>query len=248
MDVESALSAEIRAAGDRFEAREAADPDRYPAESVAELVALGLFSAPFPRELGGAGLDLPSAVVAIEALSAASPSLGLLASMPVGLAGVLTASAPALPEALRPAFREQVARVAGDYGAGGICAACNSEKGAGGSIDAIRTVARRDGEGYRLTGEKILASFGQHATTFFSTAKLPEGGVELFFVDTGQRASPSARTGTASGCAPPRATRCATTTRPRARCSGIRASSRPRSRSRGGTASSPRSRSAAWPP
>jgi alkylation response protein AidB-like acyl-CoA dehydrogenase len=184
MDVESALSAEIRAAGDRFEAREAADPDRYPAESVAELIALGLFSAPFPRELGGADLDLPRAVAVVEALSAASPSLGLLASMPVGLAGVLAAAAPALPEPVRPAFGEQVARVAGDFRAGGIYAACNSEKGAGGSIDAIRTVARREGAGHRLTGEKILASFGQHATTFFSTAKLPEGGVEFFFVDT----------------------------------------------------------------
>jgi alkylation response protein AidB-like acyl-CoA dehydrogenase len=183
MDVETALAAEIRSAGDRFEAREAADPDRYPAESVADLIALGLFSAPFPDELGGRGLDLPKAVVIVEALSGASPSLGLLASMPIGLAGVLAASAPALPEAVRPAFREQVARVAGDVRAGGIYAACNSEKGAGGSIDAIRTVARRDDAGYRLTGEKILASFGLHATTFFSTAKLPEGGVELFFVD-----------------------------------------------------------------
>ena len=105
--------------------------------------------------------------------------------MPLGLAGVLAASAPALPEAVRPAFLEQVSRVAGDFGAGSVYAACNSEKGAGGAIDAIRTVARRrDDGGYRLTGEKILATFGQHATTFFSTAKLPEGGVELFFVDT----------------------------------------------------------------
>jgi alkylation response protein AidB-like acyl-CoA dehydrogenase len=176
MDVEGEIEAEIRSAGDRFEAREAADPDRYPAESVAELVALGLFSAPFPRELGGLGLDLPRAVAVLSALSETSPSLGLLASMPVGLAGVLATSAPALPEAVRPTFLEQVSRVAGDFGAGGVYAACNSEKGAGGSIDAIRTVARlRDG-GYRLTGEKILASF--------STAKLPEGGVELFFVDT----------------------------------------------------------------
>src|SRR5580704_15715688 len=156
MDVEGEIEAEIRSAGDRFEAREAADPDRYPAESVAELIALGLFSAPFPGELGGRGLDLPEAVVVVEALSGASPSLGLLASMPVGLAGILAASAPALPEAVRPAFRDQVARVAGDYRAGGVYAACNSEKGAGGSLDAIKTVARRDAAGYRLTGDKIL--------------------------------------------------------------------------------------------
>src|SRR6185369_9447238 len=87
------------------------------------------------------------------------------------------------PEARAAAFGEQVARVAADYAAGRIYAACNSEKGAGGSIAATKTVARREDGGCRLTGEKILASFGEHAHTFFSTAKLPEGGVEFFLVD-----------------------------------------------------------------
>ncbi len=87
-------------------------------------------------------------------------------------------------EALRPAFRDQVAGVAADYRAGRIYAACNSERGAGGAIAATRTVAvRDDGGGYRLTGEKILASFGENASVFFSTAKLPDGSVEFFLVD-----------------------------------------------------------------
>ena len=184
MSQTSALLGEIRSAGERLAAREATDPGRYPAESIAELLALGLFSAPFPAKLGGRGQSLAEAVAVIEALSEASPSLGLLASMPVGLAGVLTGALPAVPEAERDAFFAQVARVAEDYCAGGIYAACNSEKGAGGSIAATRTVARREGSGYRLTGEKILASFGQNASRFFSTAKLPEGGVEMFLVET----------------------------------------------------------------
>jgi acyl-CoA dehydrogenase len=185
VDVESTLLAEIRSAGGRFAAREVADPERYPAESVDELQALGLFSAPLPVELGGEGLDLPRSVAIVEALAEASPSLALLASMPFGLAGVLAGAAPAVPDARLPAFREQLTRIAADYRARRIYAACNSEKGAGGSIAATRTVARHDGAGYRLTGEKILGSFGQYAATFFSTAKLPEGGVELFLVDTG---------------------------------------------------------------
>ena len=184
MDIESALLAEIRSASERFATREASDPDRYPTESIAELIALGLFSAPFPVELGGQGLGLPKAAAIIEALSEASASLGLLVSMPLGLAGVLAAAAPVVPEASLPAFREQLTRIAADYRAGKIYAACNSEKGAGGSIAATKTVARPDGAGYRLTGEKILGSFGEHAATFFSTAKLPDGGVEFFLVDT----------------------------------------------------------------
>lgn len=180
------LLEEVRSASARVAAAEATDPERYPVESVAELVALGVFSAPFPTELGGRGLDLPGAVAIIEALAEASPALALLAAMPIGLAGVLACTEPLVPEARRTAFREQVAGVAADYRAGGIYAACNSERGAGGAIAATKTVAVRDQHGaYRLTGDKILASFGRHASVFFSTAKLPEGGVEFFLVDPG---------------------------------------------------------------
>jgi acyl-CoA dehydrogenase len=183
-DRTSSLLAVVRSASARFAAAEAADPERYPAESVAALVALGVLSAPLPAELGGEGLSLVEAVAVVEALAEASPSLALLAAMPLGLAGVLAAAEPIVPEAQRAAFREQVAGVAADYRAGRIYAACNSERGAGGAIAATRTVAVRDeGGGYRLTGDKILASFGRHASVFFSTAKLPEGGVELFLVD-----------------------------------------------------------------
>src|SRR6202040_3897001 len=98
---------------------------------------------------------------------------------------VLAAAEPVVPEALRAAFREQVAGIAADYGAGALYAACNSERGAGWAISATRTVAVRDELGrHRLTGDKILASFGRHASVFFSTAKLPEGGVEFFLVET----------------------------------------------------------------
>jgi alkylation response protein AidB-like acyl-CoA dehydrogenase len=184
--LESSLLAEIRAASDRFATLEAQEPERYPVESVAALHALGVFSAPFAAALGGRGLGLVGAVAVIEALAEASPSLALLTAMPLGLAGVLAGVEPAVPEAQRATFREQVAAVATDYRSGGLYAACNSERGAGGSLAATRTVAVRDPQGgHRLTGDKILASFGRHATVFFSTAKLPEGGVEFFLVDTG---------------------------------------------------------------
>jgi alkylation response protein AidB-like acyl-CoA dehydrogenase len=176
----------VRAARPRFAAAEDADPEGYPGESVAALIGLGALAAPFAPELGGQGLGLPDAVALVEALAEASPSLALLAAMPLGLAGVLAATEPVVPEGLRGAFRDQVAAVARDYAAGGIYAACNSERGAGGAISATRTVAIRDEAGrHRLTGDKILASFGRHASVFFSTAKLPEGGVEFFLVDSG---------------------------------------------------------------
>jgi alkylation response protein AidB-like acyl-CoA dehydrogenase len=171
--------------------REAADPDRYPAESIADLQRAGVLIAPFPSELGGRGTTLPELVSAIELIAAASPSTALLLSMPLGLAGVYGLGEAVAPPAHRPAWQAQIERVAADYRDGKIYAACNSEKGAGGSLAATTTVADRGDDGrFQLTGEKILASFGRHADVFFSTAKVSPadlpgcGVVEFFFVPT----------------------------------------------------------------
>jgi alkylation response protein AidB-like acyl-CoA dehydrogenase len=108
--------------------------------------------------------------------------------MPLGLAGVF-ASDPASAGESRTGFLEQRERIAADYRAGHIYAACNSEKGAGGSLAATKTTAKlMPGGNFAITGEKILASSGKFAHTFFSTAKVPPeelpgtGVVEFFFI------------------------------------------------------------------
>jgi hypothetical protein len=170
--------------------REGAGSDVYPEASVRAMYEAGAVGAPFPRELGGAGWRLADSVQAIESLAAVSPSTALIVSMPLGLAGVCSAAGAVAPEDRRAAWRDQLERMAADYGRALVYAACNSEKGAGGSLDATRTFAARAGDGtFRLNGEKILASSGRYANTFFSTAKvspedLPGAGiVELFLVD-----------------------------------------------------------------
>jgi alkylation response protein AidB-like acyl-CoA dehydrogenase len=129
-------------------------------------------------------------VSVIETIASVSPSVALIASMPLGLAGIYGLGSDIAPDAQRGAFAEQTARVAADYRAGRLYAACNSEKGAGGSLAATKTLAARQADGaFALSGEKILASGGRHAATFFSTAKvspddLPGAGtVEFFLVD-----------------------------------------------------------------
>lgn len=170
--------------------REAARPDTYPSETVATLVERRLHAGGIPVALGGHGWGLPESVEAIGRLAEASPSAALLFAMPLGLGAVATASPRTIPEANRDAFAEAGERIADDFWQGKIYAACNSEKGAGGSLAATKTVAVRDGDGqFRLTGEKILASFGTNADVFFSTAKIdpsdmPGAGiVEFFFLD-----------------------------------------------------------------
>jgi alkylation response protein AidB-like acyl-CoA dehydrogenase len=136
---------------------------------------------------GGSGCTLLDAVDAVETIASASPSTALLAAMPIGLAGVYSVGSDVAPQEHRRGWAEQIDRVAADYRAGTIYAACNSEKGAGGSLEATKTVAHRRNDLFELTGEKILASFGRHAGMFFSTAKvdqadLPGCGVVEFFL------------------------------------------------------------------
>lgn len=183
----SALGETVRDLAPRLRERDVADPERYPAENIADLVSAGIVRAPFPSPLGGNGCSLLDAVDALEVIASASPSTALLAAMPIGLAGVYAAGPDAAPPAHRGTWVEQVDRVAADYRAGAIYAACNSERGAGGSLAATKTIAElRDGR-FEVTGEKILASFGRHADMFFSTAKvdpaqMPGCGVVEFFL------------------------------------------------------------------
>jgi isovaleryl-CoA dehydrogenase len=170
--------------------RERSEPDSFPAASIKALYEVGLIAAPFPSSLGGRGASLADMVDAIEMVSAASPSTALVACMPLGLAGVLGLGPDVAPPAHRGALADQIERVAADFRLARIYAACNSEKGAGGSLASTRTVAARTAAGrFTLAGEKILATSGRHATTFFSSAKvrpedLPGAGiVELFLVD-----------------------------------------------------------------
>lgn len=169
-------------------ARDAADPETYPAENMADLVRAGVLTAPFPAALGGHEARLPELTRVVETVAAASPSTALLLAMPLGLAAVYGLGPAVAPEDRRTGFTDQIERVAAEFRAGRIYAACNSEKGAGGSLAATQTEAARDEHGvFRLRGDKILASFGRNADYFFATAKvppeqLPGAGIVEFFV------------------------------------------------------------------
>ncbi len=183
----STLAGTVRALAPRLAERDGADSERYPSENIADLVGAGVIRAPFTVSAGGSGCTLVEAVDAIETLASASPSTALLAAMPLGLAGVYAVGPDVAPAEHRRAWAEQIDRVAADYRAGTLYAACNSEKGAGGSLAATKTVAQKRNGTFELTGEKILASFGRYAGMFFSTAKvdsaqLPGCGVVEFFL------------------------------------------------------------------
>ena len=181
---------DIRAVLPKLAERDARDSETYPSANLADLRAAGLPIGPFPAELGGSGLSLLESVQTTELVASVSGSTALVLSMPLGLAVIFATSADAVPEQYRPRWQAQREWAAEAYRAGKLFAACNSERGAGGSLDATKTTAAAKGSGFALTGEKILASGGSNAAYFFSTAKVdPEqlpgcGVVEFFFVPT----------------------------------------------------------------
>lgn len=181
---------DVDALASRCGEREAASPERYPAENLADLFGAGFLSAPLPPALGGSGWTLPEAIRATEILASHAASTALVSVMPLGLAGIYGHGPGIAPPPLRPAWSDQIERVAADFRAGRLYAACNSEKGAGGSLASTKTAARKEKDGvFRIRGEKILASGGTHAGMFFSTAKVDPadlpgcGTVEFFYVD-----------------------------------------------------------------
>src|SRR4051812_13035571 len=118
--------------------------DDYPAANVAKLIDTRVFAAPFPVALGGGAIELREAVEIAEAIAEACPSTALLATMPIGLAAAMATAPEVAPVEYRAQAHAQLEAIAGDYRAGKIYAACNSEKGAGGSLAATKTIARRD--------------------------------------------------------------------------------------------------------
>jgi alkylation response protein AidB-like acyl-CoA dehydrogenase len=164
--------------------------DAFPEEAFREVKRSGMLRAPLSVECGGLGASLAEATVATELVARASPAMALLIAMPLGLANMYGLGPDVAPEEHRRTWSEEIDLVGGEYRAGKWYAACNSEKGAGGSLEATKTLATRSNGRFHLTGEKVLASAGKHADFFFSSAKAdPEdvpgcGVVETFVVPT----------------------------------------------------------------
>lgn len=182
---------ELHQLGVVFAGRDAVDAESYPGENIEDLKAAQLIGAPFGVEQGGRGWSLREAASAVGIIASYSPSTALLWCMPLGLAGVHASGADAAPPEYRDAWAKQIEEMTSQCRAGVLYAACNSERGAGGSLAATQTTAMRGEDGvFRISGEKILASSGRFAQRFFSTAKVSQddvpgaGVVELFVVPT----------------------------------------------------------------
>ncbi len=149
----------------------AAEIDRtgeFPEDLRQLLAAQDILALPFPAEHGGLGVDLLSICLAVEELSKACATTGLilavqeLASLPLLIGGTPDQQARWFP---RLASGEQ------------LIAFALTEAEAGSDVTAARTTATRDGDEYVINGAKRFISQGSVAdllTVFAVTDSDPE--------------------------------------------------------------------------
>ena len=131
--------------------------DAYPHEMVARMKTLGLFGALVPKEFGGLGVEVATYARIVEELCRGWMSLaGVINSHTMAALIVLQHGTDEQRARLLPRFARGEAR-------GGLCL---TEPHAGSDVQAIRTVARRQGDQYVLDGSKMFVTNGREGNTF----------------------------------------------------------------------------------
>ena len=161
----------VRTLAEERVAPRAAEIDKtgeFPEDLRQLLAAQDILALPFPEEHGGLGADLLTICLAVEQLSRACATTGLilavqeLASLPLLLAGTDEQKARFVPKL-----------ASGEH----LIAFALTEAEAGSDVAAIRTTATRDGDDYVLNGSKRFISHGSVAdliTVFAVTGTDPD--------------------------------------------------------------------------
>jgi len=172
----------------------------FPIDNYRRCAELGLTGMMVPEEWGGAGFDGVAYVLAIEEVSRACASTGVILSVNNSLfCGPL----------LRFGTEAQKTKYLGPHARGEkIGAYCLTEPGSGSDAAAMRATAVRRGDHYVLNGSKVFVTSGEAADTFLVYAtmdpRLKHKGISAFLVERGfpglRRGKPEVKMGiTCSG-------------------------------------------------
>ncbi|PWK16343.1 acyl-CoA dehydrogenase [Tumebacillus permanentifrigoris] len=155
--------------------------DEYPRELLRKMGELGLLGIPIPEEFEGVGADFMSYISAIEELSYASASVGVIVAVHTSVG-----TYPILNFGTEEQKQKYVPKLAtGELiGAFGL-----TEPGAGSDASGLRTRAIKDGDNYILNGSKIFITNGEVADIFnvFAVTDPQKGakGVSAFIIERG---------------------------------------------------------------
>jgi butyryl-CoA dehydrogenase len=151
---------------------------RHPTELVARMAELGLLGIAVPDEYGGAGMDNVAYALAMEEVSRACASTGVIMSVQNSLV---------CDPIMRFGTEEQKRRYLVPLASGKMlgCFAL-SEPEAGSDAAAQTTIARRDGDGWILAGTKNWITNGpvSDVCVLFAMTDKPKGhrGISSFIV------------------------------------------------------------------
>lgn len=146
-----------------------------PWENIELLSEQGLMGLNFETEYGGAGLTELEAVLMIEIVSRVCPDTGLFLNTQQMLAprGVAEFGTDAAKERyLTPVLNGEEAM-----------ALALSEPDAGSDLGAMETTATPDGDGFRLTGEKIWVGDVGYSSSAVVWVKYPDVGLGSLILD-----------------------------------------------------------------
>ena len=151
----------------------------YPQDMFDMLRELGLFTLPFPTEYGGSN-SLLSACIAVEELGRVcynTAYLLVLQWVPIG--AILAGGSKEQKDRYLPGLSDGTLRGAFSL----------TEPQSGSDVAGIKTRAKRDGKGYRLTGSKIWCTNSGNADFVLVAARTGEEGsrgkINMFIVEKG---------------------------------------------------------------
>ena len=156
--------------------------DEYPHALVERMREMGLFGALVPTAYGGLGLGVAVYARVIEELCRGWMSLaGVINSHTMAALIVFHHGTDEQRQRLLPRFAAGAAR-------GGLCL---TEPQAGSDVQAIQTVARREGDQYLISGSKMFVTNGREGNAFALLARTdtaadpPHRGMSCFIVEKG---------------------------------------------------------------
>lgn len=161
--------------------RRAEEEHTFPRELIPLLAEHDLLGLKYPTEHGGQGLDILAECLLIEELTraGAGASAGVFAHTHLGIAPIVYFGDDDLRERYaQPALRGEL-----------IAGFALTEPGAGSDVKGIQTRAVRDGDIYRINGQKVFTTNGTIAdylvVAAYTRPDAGSAGISIFVVPTG---------------------------------------------------------------
>ncbi|MCX7951614.1 MAG: acyl-CoA dehydrogenase [Clostridiales bacterium] len=162
-------------------AAEIDETEEFPIETVKKMARLGMMGIPFEREIGGAGGDFITYIMAVEELAKACATTSVVLSAhtslccwPIYAYGTDEQKAKYLPKLLK-----------GEH----LGAFALTEPNAGTDAASQQTTAKLEGDYYTLNGSKVFITNGGYADIFivFAMTDRSKGtkGISAFIVEKG---------------------------------------------------------------